>query len=244
MARLSRKKILKIFKTSSGSVGDYELIKYMFDNADDDEDCTLAIESLYRDYSSLKNVFLLKNSEIMAIDYLTEKQIDIVLVHKMLLKKLIFESERDSLLLHPEKILSVMLARYENKTSEQLEVYYIDESGEVAMIFTRSNNSAYRVKVLAFELINDIHEKKPKGIIIAHNHPNGRAHPSYADLQFTKYVQYCCELCGTKLLDHYICGGDGTLYSFKKSRRLKAFKIDEDFEKIFELKRSLSDDIL
>lgn len=236
--------MLKMFKSNGGKVGDYQLIKFMFENADEDEDCSLAIESLHRDYGSVKNVFALKNSEIAAIDYLTEKQIDIVLVHKMLLKKIIFESEKDSLLLHPEKILSVMYERYENKASEQLDVYYIDEFGEVETIFTRSNNSAYRVNFLAFELINDIHVKKPKGIIITHNHPNGRAHPSYADLQFTKYVQYCCELCGTKLLDHYICGGDGTLYSFKKSRRLKAFRIDEDFEKIFELRRTLPEEKL
>jgi DNA repair protein RadC len=46
------------------------------------------------------------------------------------------------------------------------------------------------------------------GIIVAHNHPSGRAKPSYADRQVTKRLKQAGEILGIRVLDHVIVTED------------------------------------
>src|SRR5690606_19467929 len=41
-------------------------------------------------------------------------------------------------------------------------------------------------------------------IVIAHNHPLGRAYPSSADLHLTRQIQQACQLVDIYLIDHCI----------------------------------------
>ncbi|MBI4241481.1 MAG: JAB domain-containing protein [Candidatus Rokubacteria bacterium] len=51
------------------------------------------------------------------------------------------------------------------------------------------------------------------GILLVHQHPSGRAHPSLADIQLTDQVARAGKLLGVGLLDHVIIGARGH-YSF------------------------------
>lgn len=50
-------------------------------------------------------------------------------------------------------------------------------------------------------------------LIIAHNHPSGRSHPSQSDLEVTNLVQQSLGLVDIELVDHIIIGNEGH-YSF------------------------------
>ena len=43
-------------------------------------------------------------------------------------------------------------------------------------------------------------------IIVVHNHPSGDPKPSKKDIEFTKELNYACNLMGIELLDHIIIG--------------------------------------
>ena len=51
-------------------------------------------------------------------------------------------------------------------------------------------------------------------IILAHNHPSGKAKPSSADIDLTQKVKRAAELFDIKVLDHLIILPDGNFYSF------------------------------
>lgn len=56
-------------------------------------------------------------------------------------------------------------------------------------------------------------------LILAHNHPSGRAWPSAVDVTTTKDLKRLCHKIGINLLDHIIVGGN-TCFSFKAERIL------------------------
>ena len=57
---------------------------------------------------------------------------------------------------------------------------------------------------------------KACGIIVAHNHPSGRLHPSHADRQLTKRLQQVAKMLDITFLDHLIIGkGDYVSFADK-----------------------------
>ncbi|MDG2916025.1 DNA repair protein RadC [Bisgaard Taxon 10/6] len=56
-------------------------------------------------------------------------------------------------------------------------------------------------------------------LILAHNHPSGRAEPSAADERITKQIQAAAELMEIRILDHFIIG-KGCYFSFAEQDRL------------------------
>lgn len=58
-------------------------------------------------------------------------------------------------------------------------------------------------------------------IVIAHNHPHGRAHPSAEDLHLTQQIQQACALVEICLLDHCIIAADGN-FSFAEQQLIKS----------------------
>lgn len=58
-------------------------------------------------------------------------------------------------------------------------------------------------------------------IVIAHNHPFGRAEPSAADLELTRLIQQACQLVEIQLIDHCIISTEGS-FSFAEHGLLQA----------------------
>lgn len=50
-------------------------------------------------------------------------------------------------------------------------------------------------------------------VILAHNHPAGRAYPSNQDIRFTEHLRRLLKDLNVKLLDHFILGRDGSCAS-------------------------------
>jgi DNA repair protein RadC len=58
-------------------------------------------------------------------------------------------------------------------------------------------------------------------IVIAHNHPFGKAQPSPADILLTQQIKSACDLVEIKLIDHCIISTEGT-YSFAENHLINS----------------------
>ncbi|NWK95028.1 hypothetical protein DM806_04955 [Sphingobium lactosutens] len=56
--------------------------------------------------------------------------------------------------------------------------------------------------------------RSASSIMVAHNHPGGRAIPSRQDCHVTRDVAQACRLVGLRLSDHLVVAGDN-LFSFR-----------------------------
>lgn len=82
--------------------------------------------------------------------------------------------------------------------------------GEVALCTLDTRELAKRC------LISDA-----RGVIIAHNHPSGKALPSKKDVEATNDICQALDLIGTRLVDHLIIGQDA--YFSLAARKQKGY---------------------
>jgi DNA repair protein RadC len=56
-------------------------------------------------------------------------------------------------------------------------------------------------------------EDNAAAVILAHNHPSGKAEPSQSDINITQKIKQALALVDVTVLDHFVIG-DGTAVSF------------------------------
>ena len=63
------------------------------------------------------------------------------------------------------------------------------------------------------ELVKQAMEDNAAAVILAHNHPSGRAEPSQSDINITQKIKQALALVDVMVLDHFVIG-DGNAVSF------------------------------
>ena len=127
--------------------------------------------------------------------------------------------------------------RFKGKTEEYVELYFVDKSGRVLRIFNYTSSERSRVRARTDFIAKNIALFRPHGVIVAHNHLDGKVNPSVYDDRFTLTVQFICNLNGVQFLDHIIYCDRENIFSYKDGGRLaeaKNFCSWENFEKWIE----------
>lgn len=74
------------------------------------------------------------------------------------------------------------------------------------------------------QLLRHSLNQQASSLVIAHNHPLGKAQPSNADITLTQRIATACQLLEIRLIDHCIISAEGT-YSFAEHGLIEAQKI-------------------
>lgn len=74
------------------------------------------------------------------------------------------------------------------------------------------------------QLLRHSLNQQASSLVIAHNHPLGKAQPSNADITLTQRIATACQLLEIRLIDHCIISAEGT-YSFAEHGLIDAQKI-------------------
>ena len=114
--------------------------------------------------------------------------------------------------------------RFRAKTEEYIELYFVNKAGKVQRIFNYTSSEKTRASVDPDTIARSITLFRPYGIIIAHNHVDSDESPSDYDDNFTRIVQFICNMNGTALLDHIIYCNSSKYFSYKDSGRLGRIK--------------------
>lgn len=101
---------------------------------------------------------------------------------------------------------------------ESMKALFLDENGVVlhsSVLSVGSTSAAlFNMTMLGRELGRHMPDRKPHGVIVAHNHPSGDPSPSRADLQVTRMINESLRQAGIPLIDHVITNGS-SYYSFR-----------------------------
>ncbi len=119
--------------------------------------------------------------------------------------------------------------RYKKMTTEHLELYALDAKNKVCFIRDFTTGDRDHVELSSTDVSRFITDYKPKGIVIAHNHPSMSCAPSIHDTEFTQLAHVLCTLNNVTLVDHVIVGTDGT-YSYYLSGELDGIRECYDIE--------------
>ena len=111
-------------------------------------------------------------------------------------------------ILHPEDAYKVLRDRFPDH-KETLIALYLDLSHRLMDVEVIAVGSLNRVFSQPKDILKRAVELSAYGIIVAHNHPQGRAEPSKEDIEFTKRLKEACRILGVELIDHLVVDEEG-----------------------------------
>lgn len=114
---------------------------------------------------------------------------------------------------------------YAKERYEVVDVYLLNGTGEVFSRKRFTDENRATVALQPEELTRVIVEETPSGIVLVHNHPDGRAEPSETDDYTTNKCQVVCSFHNIMFCDHIIYAPDG-VYSYYNSGKLKEISME------------------
>lgn len=126
------------------------------------------------------------------------------------LSKRIREPYRYAVISSPGEAYEFLRDKFDER-KESLVAVYLDLSHRVMDLETVAVGSLNRVYAQPKDVLRRAVELSAYGVLIAHNHPQGKAEPSKGDLEFTKRLKEACDILGLELVDHLIIDSSGYL---------------------------------
>ena len=121
----------------------------------------------------------------------------------------------------------ILIDSFKHFSEENFVALFLNKSGEIILRKIFYSHSDNMVNIDMTEFIKGVLAKKPKSVVICHNHLSGNISPSYSDDKATEKIYTALALNNIALSDHIIVAGNKT-YSYRASDRLEAIikKVD------------------
>jgi DNA repair protein RadC len=113
-----------------------------------------------------------------------------------------------------------LVAAYRKKRQEHFLVITLNGAHGVIRVRSVTKGIANRTLTHPREVFYPAIIDNAVAVILAHNHPSGRAEPSENDDEITCRMIECGKLLGIPVLDHVIVAKEG-YYSYKENDRLE-----------------------
>ncbi|MCU6665397.1 hypothetical protein D3C75_366170 [compost metagenome] len=85
-------------------------------------------------------------------------------------------------------------------------VIFLDNQNRVLKHSRLFSGTLSHVEVHPREIVREAIKVNAAGVILAHNHPSGRAEPSKADRDVTERIVKCCKFMDIRVIDHLVIG--------------------------------------
>lgn len=119
-----------------------------------------------------------------------------------------------------DTFLSFLKKDYEGMEREVLDIYAVNEAGEITGRWRHDSPSNQTMNINPKWINAFFCENDPTGIIIVHTHPVGEAGPSSMDDKATLHFHNLCAEYGVTFCDHFIYSPKG-VYSYGLNGKMK-----------------------
>ena len=111
-----------------------------------------------------------------------------------------------------------------NKLVEEMYVVCLTPKNKIVAMEKVSEGTNNEANVSIRTIVEKMNRAKVSSIIVAHNHPKGKAMPSASDDRFTKALATTLAITGCHLLDHIIIGeGKKEYYSYRENALIEKY---------------------
>ena len=205
-------------KNSFDAMPDHNILELILFYAIPQKDVKPIAYNLINHFGSLENVLNADVSELIQVDGIQEHSAILLTLFRNVNRRLnqqkadvqyrTFEQLMDfaSMKLKDYQTEAILIVTFDNAKS--IINTHILTGGEV-------NSAVLNKKDVAQFVIRD----NASSVVVAHNHPNGSAVPSAADIDATISLSQFLRQINIALLDHIVVGGDGTVQSIKGDLR-------------------------
>jgi len=113
---------------------------------------------------------------------------------------------RETPLENPEMTREFVRSQLAEEEREIFMVIFLDNQNRVLQHSRLFSGTLSHVEVHPREIVREAIKVNAAGVILAHNHPSGRAEPSKADRDVTARIMKCCQFMDIRVLDHLVIG--------------------------------------
>lgn len=224
-----RERLINKFVSYPDSLSDHELLEIMLYSFIPRKNTNDIAHNLLDKFGTIEKVFACPSTELVTVEGIGERTAAGIALCGKLYEK-IFERRKN---VKPQKpwmqfpvYYEEIKPDFENLKDEKLVVYFLDQKFLLFYKLTFTDRVRASVQVDLTELAGKLALKKPRYIIIAHNHPSGDPTPSPDDDATVKKLILLCSTNGCALGDSIIFGKN-TAYSYMVERR---FENDPEFK--------------
>jgi len=100
-------------------------------------------------------------------------------------------------------------------TRERVLAVFVDAGGHYLRNEIVSEGSSNAVRIPTRRIVRRALDLAAHGVLLAHNHPSGKARPSASDIKTTEKLREALLSCEIGLLDHFVVSGND-IYSMKQ----------------------------
>ena len=176
---------------------------------------------LLDEFGTIQNVMNADIESLMQVKHIGETAaMSIVSLNKFFQYLLIAgKDDKRPILSTPNEILDHINPFFEGKTKEVFYAICLNAKQQVVKTALIASGDANSVSIDLKKLNQVISATNPSYIILAHNHPNGKAIPSNDDFQTTQKIYSFISNLGIGLIDHFIISPTN-YYSFAAGNAL------------------------
>ena len=188
-------------------MADYEILELLLTLAIPRRDVKPLAKQLIRRFGNLNNVITASEYNLKEIDEIKDNSILVFKLVKTAAQKLCWQNlENDDIpiLLNTDHLIDYCRSKMAYSDVEELHILYLDSKLKVIETTLLQRGSINSVCASPREIIKQALNKNAAGIIMAHNHPSGSAHPSKNDLALTQSINEACKSVNLILHDHII----------------------------------------
>lgn len=109
-------------------------------------------------------------------------------------------------LVSPEMTRKFLQSQLSGEEREIFMVIFLDSQNRVLKHSRMFAGTLNHVEVHPREIVREAVKVNAAAVILAHNHPSGRAEPSRSDKLITERVVKCCRFMDIRVLDHLVIG--------------------------------------
>lgn len=114
-------------------------------------------------------------------------------------------------LLSPDMTREFLQSQLAEEEREIFIVIFLDNQNRVLHASRMFAGTLTHVEVHPREIVREAMRLNAAALIVAHNHPSGKAEPSKADRLLTERIVKCCQLMEIRVLDHLVIGHGETV---------------------------------
>ena len=228
-----RERMLLKFKTNPDAMLEHELLEVMLYPVLPRIDTNPLAHRLINTFGSFSAVFSATYSQLVAVSGVGDKTANyILLIGKGI--QTVINQQRNAVVLNGfEALKKVVLNLFDGVFEEKIILFMLDRNYKKVAEIDFSNKDLKTVSLEVPEVANAFALYKPNHVILAHNHPSGKAEPSNADDISTKKIKLLCDSFGVDFTDHVIVG-KGEVFSYVRSGIMDDIKKKADLKKLLE----------
>ncbi|MEO0302135.1 MAG: DNA repair protein RadC [candidate division WOR-3 bacterium] len=213
-------------KIGPQSLQEYELIELLLTYVLPQRDVKPIAKVLLEKFGSIKQIFDAHEEELRKVPFIKDKFITLLKLIKEI--SAIYRKQKaleTTVSQNLDTVAEYLIEKIGDKKEEEFHVIYLDSSLKIQSDEKFPSKEFYfsgtidKTVVYPRKIIEEGLKQKAYGIIIAHNHPNGKLEPSEYDKNLTKALDIAIRSVGMVLFDHIIVTSAG-YFSFKKERLL------------------------